>query len=342
MDDVAAAQVLVLAGGGSMRSLPSGHDERPKRNELSSESVLFLRMGGFGDLCLLTPVLREHKLRYPNARLGVATMAHYAPVLHGLPYIDEVAPYPVRLDDFYAWDSWVFLENAIENNPLARTTHMTEVFGGIAGVEGILNLLPDYRILPSEAVAANLKHPRGANKRAGMQVAASGRCRIYPHRGAVMRELVARGWEVYLFGQEGDLPKTDRVLDGVVDLTRVGYDFRQSVAVMNTCDVLIAPDSALLHVAGALGLPAVGTYGPFPWEVRTKHCPTTVALSGNGDCAPCFHHSRPELGRHFPEHCPSKAKGYCQVLADIDPKRVAAKAEQIARKVGSPMAGVGL
>lgn len=343
LDDLMAAQLMSLAGGGEMRSLDvyqgAAHRGGPARrmNKVGHqfESALYLRAGGFGDLILLTPVLREHKRQFPNARIGVATMTHYAQVLAGLPFVDEVVPYPLTLEQLYQWDEWVFLENAIERNPAAHKVHMTDLFAQIAGVGEEFDKRPVYQVKPSEAVWANVQHPRNQKRRLCVQVRTSAIARNYPGNllGQACRTLSERGWEVFLMGEQGQLPEARRPIEWAVNLTEAGYSFRQSAAIINTADCVLAPDSALVHVAGALGVPTVALYGPFPWSLRTAYCPTTYALTGNGPCAPCFHHVNPALRDHFPKDCPTAKLGMCGVLADIKPERIVAKVDEHKRRL---------
>jgi hypothetical protein len=140
----------MIMGGGTTRLYPSeNYNER---------KILIMRAGGFGDLVLLTPVLREIKRLWPTCILQVSTMPHYASVLAGLSYVDEVLPYPLPYDDAYGTGPKVYLENAIERNPRAKTLHMTELFAEIAGIPTPENLLPDYRVKASEAIWANERH----------------------------------------------------------------------------------------------------------------------------------------------------------------------------------------
>lgn len=64
--------------------------------------------------------------------------------------------------------------------------------------------------------------------------------------------------------------------------------FLQSIAIMKRCNVFITNDSALMHVASALGLKVIAIIGPtnpyyiHPW--KTDHKIVTLNL----DCSPCF------------------------------------------------------
>lgn len=331
-DDVVGAQLLLMAGGGRLTPFDS------QRALFDSQRALFVRAGGFGDLTLLTPVLRELKHQRPDCHIAVSTMSHYAAVLQGMPYVDEIVPFPVPLDVLNSYDGWVFYENAVERNPRAREIHMTDLFAEIAGVslDGA-DKRPDYRLKASEGAWADQQFPRvNGTRRIAIQPGASSPIRKYrtDQMGAVCGELIKRGWEVMLLGVSGDVNLRGKSHPKLTNLCDSGLTFRQSAAVMAGCDVFLGNDSALLHVAGALGLPAVGLYGPFPWKLRTAYCPTTFALEGKGPCAPCHFHSAPNMRQHFPEHCPSKAQGHCQVLTSIAPERVVAKIEQVARTRG--------
>lgn len=334
VDDVTGGHLLALAGGGTMMPLND-----PRCAGHVGSDTLFTRAGGYGDLALLTPVLREHKRQFPDARIGVCTMNHYAPILAGLEYIDEIVKYPVTAEQAGDWKRWVFFENAIERNPLAATLHMTDLFASIAGLtmpdDG--DKKPDYRVKASEAMWAMEQYPRlNGTKRVCIQPRTSARNRNYPGplMGDIMGEFaVRRGWQTFIMGATGDVDlRQGKVPHNIRDMT--GLTFRQSCAVLNIADVFVGCDSALLHVAGALGVPAVGIFGPFPWKLRTAYCPTTFAIQGSpmGPMCPCLHHTNAAKQDHFPSDCPTSARGYCGVLADIKPERVVAKAEQIARE----------
>jgi len=64
--------------------------------------------------------------------------------------------------------------------------------------------------------------------------------------------------------------------------------FLQSIAIMKRCNVFVTNDSALMHVASALGLKVIAIIGPtnlhyiHPWKTEHK------IVSLNLDCAPCF------------------------------------------------------
>ncbi len=330
-------QLLLMLGDGTMEELnvPIEKYQMLAGGDMNGKRILIQRAGGFGDLVLLTPVLREIMRRWPTCHIAVSCMPFYSVVFNGLPYVDELLPFPVSMDTAETYDSWVLYENAIEKNPAAQETHMTDLFGEIAGLRHIENCKPEYRVKPSEAIWASEAYPRNFAKRVAIQVGTSGRCRRYPKMGELLQELVKEGYEVMLLGTENEIPalRGKRLTPQIRNLTEAGLTFRQSCAVANTADVFIGADSAILHVAGALDIPAVGLYGPFPWKLRTVYSDSILPLQGTGACAPCFYHNMGAMEKHFPDHCPSKEKGFCQVLATLTPERIIEKAKKIMRTI---------
>lgn len=344
-DDINCAQLMSIAGEGRMTPWdnPKPFDETKDWN---GKSILLVRAGGYGDLVLMTPISREIKRRWPQAKVDVSCMQDYAQVLEHLPTVDRAVHYPVPVAEIDHHDAIIVFENAVEKNPRAHKIHMTDLFAEIAGLtakEGTAGngghpaldvKKPDYVVTPNEAIWLTMQFPRQPGKRRlCLQGGTSALCRIYPSEqyDFIVKDLLLKGWEVFLMGAKHEINGVPDV-PGLVNLTAFGATFRQSCAVINSADAFLGGDSALLHVAGALGIPAVGLYGPFLASLRTAYCPTTFAFQGKGPCAPCFHHPNATRKNHFPADCPSRASKKCGVLADIKPKPIIQKIEQIAKK----------
>ncbi len=185
---------------------------------------------------------------------------------------------------------------------------------------------------------ANEAYPRiNGSKRACIQVGASAANRVYPPKllSEVVDSLLKKGWEVFLLGTRDEVRLPPQRPERLKNLAEHDLTFRKSAAVVNGADVFIGNDSALLHIAGGLSVPAVGLYAPFPSKLRTTYCPTTSAIDGRLPCSPCFHHENKAIRNHFPDHCPSKATKSCGALAEILPATVVQRAVQVARNIGS-------
>lgn len=299
--------------------------------------ILVVRPGGFGDLLFLTPVFRTLKAENPSLSISVACFPEYAQVLDNNPDVDELVQYPIPLRLVEKYDIIIPLENTVETE---RKIHAVDRFYQEFGLLGAavppaakkcLYVRTEKEILG----AASAFPPRYSADdqpapRLGVQVVASAVCRTYSHDllAQACEMLHRQGWEIFFFGEPRSLKIEDQ--ERIVNLSRYGLTFRQSAAILATCDVVLAPDSALAHLAGALDLPCVALYGPFPWQLRTSYHPKTIALSGDKmKCAPCFH--QPKSNKHFPTKGPCNQSGRCEVLASIPPARIAAKVDALYR-----------
>jgi heptosyltransferase-2 len=100
--------------------------------------------------------------------------------------------------------------------------------------------------------------------------------------------------KIFLFGgpEEDELKSSISALIGSDNSYAIKTKmFLQSIAIMKRCNVFVTNDSALMHVASALGLKVIAIIGPtnpyyiHPWKTEHK------IVSLNLDCAPCFYYS---------------------------------------------------
>lgn len=292
----------------------------------NDREILFVRPGGFGDLLFLTPIFREMRRRWPRVRICVSCFDRYKVALEHNDDIAEFVPYPVYITTWKQFDAHIWLENILERNEDAREMHAIDVIAKRVKLE-FADKTMRYEIEKSEKTRAEFEFPRDpAQKRVGVQMTASGTCRRYPHSADLVRALFLEGLEVFLFGRPHEV-RTDEP-KGIVNIMMKGKEFRESCAILSTCDVVVAPDSALVHVAGALQIPAVGLYGPFPWAFRTAYAEKTYSLQGMCPVAPCFHHSgggRPK----FPTVGPCNDTGKCEAMAAIPIDRIVRQVQKV-------------
>jgi ADP-heptose:LPS heptosyltransferase len=308
-----------------------------------AKRLCVVRPGGLGDLIMLTAILRTLAQRYPQQRIEVSTYPWNAVVLEGLPYVHTVVPYPLPIESTFEYDAVVALENVLEYDPTpSSTAALDAMLRRFPGLElNTIERRPSYALRDDEVTAALTHWPRPETSGGvvvGLQVQASAKCRTYPRNAELIERLVARGHGVRLFNEPGRRNLVHEWGNQVHDLgagepNGRAPNVRESIALMKDCAVVIAPDSSLVHAAGALGVPCVGLYGSFYGPTRMADYPSVSYLQGRAECAPCCWHSR---GGHWPAQGECRTAQHCTALAQLEPARIVRLAEIAAERKHSP------
>ena len=290
--------------------------------DYNGRTVLVCRSGGFGDLLFMTPVLRALKRRWPQCRLRVATTPYFADALRCHPAVDEMVDYPVAAADVEAAAAVIWLEGAVEFDPAAHHVHYVDLLAAYAGIDLAGDTQMDLHVSPAAAESMAVRYPR-RGLRIGVQLRASAACRTWRRTGDFIN-LASQQMpeaEIMVFDAPDQIHERRALPSNITWLpwAEPALSFGDSVALLATCDVVVAPDSGLCHAAAALGRPVVAVYGSFPWQLRTAYQPTVRAIMGYAECAPCFWHARKGP---FPADGPCAVTGKCEALQQVSPEYV--------------------
>jgi ADP-heptose:LPS heptosyltransferase len=342
-EDITAFQSAIEADRGTATVSPA-IAFASSGNVNDAEAVVLVTNAGWGDLLMLTPALRAFAAKHPNKPLAIACPTKRQSVFEHLSFSPWLVDYPLPIAAaqqlLESGAMFVTTEHVQEETERGRTRHAIDLKADILGVSLTTDeeRKTDYIVTAEEmdwavTTYAPIYHNGARRKRIGIQMAASSPTRSYHPKlmGEVLKELTDAGHELMLFGSPGSLgddlvPKMHR--DTIRNLAADRLTFRQSAAVLQTCDAVLAPDSSLMHLAGALEIPCVALFGSTHWNVRTSTYKTVRAIQGNGGCpiAPCFHH--PKGTRLWPKDAPCSTAGHCGVLNSIDPARVVREIER--------------
>lgn len=305
-----------------LKAVPFEEEKFNPEDNWNGKSIWIKRGGGWGDLLMLTPVIRELKKRWPTCQIHVARGDAYAGIYRGLDITEELLPIE---DKRIEWDCiLVSFEEWIEGHPEAEKVHMAQHFANKFGIDLDGDHKPDYVTLPEEEAwqVANFPRLGGPRHRIGIQFMASSMYRNYPFMNKIIPMLLANEeTEIFLFGAPGQLEMNGEMPPRLTNLTEKKYecDFRRSAAIAKSCDCIVSPDSAMVHLASALGVPYVGLYGPIPPSLRGSG-KGGKCIQGMAPCSPCFYHAaRPT---DFPEGKPCQEAKQCVALAEITPEQV--------------------
>jgi heptosyltransferase-2 len=81
--------------------------------------------------------------------------------------------------------------------------------------------------------------------------------------------LAAEGHAVWVIGGPGERDLAAEIVAAAPDRVRdmTGHDLRNAILALAAAQAAVSNDSGLLHVAAAIGTPAVGIFGPTsPWH----------------------------------------------------------------------------
>lgn len=286
--------------------------------------MLIFCHGGFGDMLFLTPSLLWLHETYPHIEINTCGFSNYLTILDspGLEFVKKVA-YPLPESAIEDYDVIVPLEECIKPG-----------FDAVESMAAVLcaeptNKQPYYRVSDSELTTAQERFPRNSRPRIGVQLKSTAKIRSWTprHVQQFVNACSLNGWEVFLFGApneaQGQMPPH------VVNLTSMGLSFRESCAILPSCDAVVAPDSAITHVSGALNIPTLALYGPFLASERVSHSPSIRPLQGHGGCplAPCNFHQI--AGQEFPDDGPCASTGACSEMEALKPSYLIQQVKKI-------------
>lgn len=250
------------------------------------------KVGGIGDVLMLTPTLREIKRSFPKASLTFAIDMHttggsvYHQLVHNAPFVDEIidARYVQRGSYDFVFDaSAVCLRY---ERPGLPEINRIDLFARAAGFISLKSKHPFYEVEPKETI------PDDGSFYVLLHTASNEEKRCWP----ITRYL-------QLIEQLSDLPITFLIADfnqkyeGWSRLANCKNISRCSVrelgAWIQRANMFVGPDSGPMHMAGALGTESVVLFGSIPPGSRINHYPSHKAVTSGAACAPCWYNKCP-------------------------------------------------
>lgn len=192
----------------------------------------------------------------------------------------------------------------LDKAKLARTVDRFVTLGLELGAELPLSI-PNPTLLTNSRNAFNCLQKLGVSvpitKVLGLCPGAEyGEAKRWPveYYAEVARKALSKGWQVWLFGSNKDIPVTAAInqqthhqcldLGGKTNLS-------EAIDLMSLCDAIVSNDSGLMHVAAALDKKLVAIYGSSDPHhtppMSTKAVVEYLAL----ECSPCFKRECPLL-----------------------------------------------
>ena len=287
----------------------------------AKKGILVYRMGGIGDLIMLSPALKELKNSNPDGKLTLATKAEHIGVLKGLPYIDDVVDMRGVDPEIVADSRIMDLRYKVEcpevggslNTLLYKTVNRVDMFAQLLSVElksRECNVFLNPEEIEKMKMEIGMCTPTTGDapvKWLGIQVTCTSNVRTIPPEyipELILKFLQVKNLKVVLLGRlewwKGRKVIVDfRAIEGenIINMMDRSTKVSELTALISLMDYIVSPDSASVHIAGALKKPCLALFGNMLPSLRIDQYPTVQVLYPEGrlECIPCWDFINPCL-----------------------------------------------
>lgn len=269
--------------------------ERKRAKKIGGTCVI--RMGGLGDLIMLSSSLVKLKMQNQDKLLTLATTPQFVPIMKKLKGVDLC----ISIDDIpkYSFDNVIDLRYAVEPPNIGPgslswrryVSHdRSDNFDLLCGVNSAKKYfnVPVVRSLCADLKETTLKKPLIAV----CPTTASIYRTIPPDYVKPIIEKILKkiGGTVILVGKTEDWNRDLLKIRGKDIVNWLNQTTEaELIAICSMMDLIISPDTGVLHIAGALKKRAIGIFGNINPETRISHYKTVTALYSKGKlpCIPC-------------------------------------------------------
>jgi len=282
--------------------LPEVHDGT---QDLVGKSILILMLNGWGDMILIQPALRAFCEKAissgdpPRITLGCNWIQNFP--YPGVPYIQEVRPNILTLKELCSFD---LLVNLIPVN-YQRSPHksMKDLCLEVLKLNGkekeasLPSIVPEAgRIAKIRPVIDQIRKETGKNL-----LCVNWKSR-FPHKNAspglfsrIITKLSNR-YQALLFKDV----ETSKIMQKeiqelkapIMNLSYLIHDYHDTVAALSLMDAFISVDTGIVHAAGAMRIPGVALFGPFPPETHIADYTSVIGIrasfKGKACKGPCL------------------------------------------------------
>jgi len=258
---------------------------RFKGCDLNGKSLLILWLAGMGDTIAFTPALMSLQAHYPQARIDIISIPVLYEVLHTAGFKGQLLDYPTTVQTIEHYDYFLPMEQFNKHQESCKLDSIDRFADFLFEPAGLTPAL--FSI--DEKVRKRMKLPDTVHPRVGVQVQSLSPLRSYPPDllAQLLRELVTRQYEVHLLGQAQDcaILSAPPLLHN--DCGRTGT-FSETVALIEQMDLMVCPDSYLMHLSGALSVPTIALFSTIPANLRASRYPSIISLEPDTPCSPCL------------------------------------------------------
>lgn len=304
-------------------SARDGYEIMDRMQYRTAKRILIIRSMGIGDVLFCTTVPKFIKKVNPDCHLTFATFERHFRILQHNPNVDQIITIPTHVEAFKDYD-WIgnfqgFFEDPMANrenwnrqNELHRVDMLRNYFLLEPNhVDAKLwdNDL-DYFVADEDRAWAKQRLEKFHVKRKiAYFTQASETTRRHPLNPEIIKLLASRGYGVMVISPGGDHMQGENILNlsGQTTIAQMG-------SLIEAADLVVAPDTGPLHMAGALQKKIVTFFNSFPPQTRVAYYKNCFAFYPKEAC--------PRMPCNY-SHCPASC------FLTVTPDMVLAKVEEM-------------
>lgn len=261
-------------------------------------------LGGLGDALMVTPIFKALKEQYPDCHITYGTTKEYSDgvlfdILENNPHIDELIPYQQAKKEDYDLYADVTSLGVKEEHVFKEPRDRQSIWAKHVGIDCLDDGKCVYVVEPDEKeFATEWLDDHKKTKKSRFIVVQPGSFadrRNWPRDNII--ELMDKIHKydksivflVHDYGVAEYKGKWDR-MPNVVNISN--FNIRSIAAIMEQADLVIAHDSGILHLAGALDCKIVSIFGSTHPKSRINWFKNCIAVwQKDLACSPCWYSS---------------------------------------------------
>lgn len=265
---------------------------------LSNKKILFLMLTGFGDTILIEPVVRAfHQKFFSNSEHpGISIAGNWIASFpySRAPYISKVHSNILSLKELMAYD---VLVNFIPTHFIkSATTSIQESYANVLQIS-IKKEDTVPVIYPDKARQEKLRPLFDQIRtKTGKKLLYVNWLARFPHKNAPVHlfdEIInlLPDYQVVTFNENSNSQiineECTRMKASLINLSEHISDYHDTIAALSLVDAFISVDTGVVHAAGALKIPGIALFGPFPPETHIFCYPTIIGMRSNSTGEKC-------------------------------------------------------
>jgi ADP-heptose:LPS heptosyltransferase len=267
--------------------------------DLGGKRVLILMLNGWGDMILIQPALKAlykktmAKGDPPYITLGCNWIRNFP--YPGVPYVTDVRPNILSLRELSVFD---FLVSFIPVN-YQRSLHKSMKDSCLEILKLNANERIDLPYIRPDAERVEKVKPvlDQIRKETGKKLLCLNWKSRFQHKNAspvLFAKIASKLQDKYqaLFIKDKETSRLmqkeiDALSAPIINLSHLVHDYHDTVAALSLIDALISVDTGIVHAAGALGIPGIALFGPFPPETHVADYPSVVGIRATYEGKTC-------------------------------------------------------